>query len=198
MLLSRRSTLVDNVNGRRVYGTRIGNLLHTNYSIMCKKILSHHNLKDPFRNFVDFMMPRTSGGDYVHKSYIVFYSKSHRKEKLGVKMSVKLIRKVELEIGGQVVESQSGEAMYSTVLEQQSDSTNSKPCVMRVHVSKNRGDCSLDLFFLQGNWICSTSHPIAAAWLRVQATRTKQMIHGDVEEIWIWIRLSHVWRSMPR
>jgi hypothetical protein len=71
---------VDNVNGRRVYGTRIGNLLHTNYSIMCKKILSHHNLKDPFRNFVDFMMPRTSGGDYVHKSYIVFYSKSHRKD----------------------------------------------------------------------------------------------------------------------
>jgi hypothetical protein len=73
MLLSRRSTLVDNVNGRRVYGTsESGNLLHTNYSIMCKKILSHHNLKDPFRNFVDFMMPRTSGGDYVHKSYIVF------------------------------------------------------------------------------------------------------------------------------
>jgi hypothetical protein len=55
-----------------VYGTsESGNLLHTNYSIMCKKILSH-NLKDPFRNFVDFMMPRTSGGDYVHKSYIVF------------------------------------------------------------------------------------------------------------------------------
>jgi hypothetical protein len=96
-------------------------------------------------------------------------------------MSVKTHQKVELEIGGQVVESQSGEAMYiAQSLNNSSDGAKLKAMCASTCLE---GCCSLDLFSARNEYALPLIR-LPRHDSRFKFTRElKQMIHGDVEEI---------------